>query len=239
MELSIKPACLLPRSGQSARGLHALILLTLAGLTLVTTRGLLTGNWWFFVMLTWNLTLAWFPLGVVLVLRDLRAASDAPAGFQNRWLLIAGLALWLVFLPNAPYIITDLFHIRDVDSPLLWFDTMTIFLFALTGLLTGLYSILIVHRMLGPLLGQWRTWGLLVISQFLSGFGIYLGRMGRWNSWDIITSPSALASAIARTYHDHLSIKLTLAYGFVLLVLYVAFYWYVDNEHAPGADVPL
>jgi uncharacterized membrane protein len=239
MELSIKPAYTLPRGGPSGRGLHALILLTIAGVALVTTRGLLTGNWWFFIMLTWNLTLAWFPLGVVLVLRDLRAASDAPAGLQNRWLLGGGLLLWLVFLPNAPYIITDLYHIKNVDSPLLWFDTMTFFLFALTGLLTGLYSILIVHRMIRPLIGQWRTRGLLVISQFLSGFGIYLGRMGRWNSWDIITNPSALALAIARTYHDHLSIKLTLAYGFVLLVLYVAFYWYVENERTPDTKSSL
>ena len=227
----------MPRGGQSGKGLHALILLTAAGLTLVTTRGLLTGNWWFFIMLTWNLTLAWFPLGVVLVLRDLRAANEDPAGLQSRWLLGAGLFIWLLFLPNAPYIITDLYHIKNVDSPLLWFDTMTIFLFALTGLLTGLYSILIVHRMIRPLIGPWRTWVLLATSQFLSGFGIYLGRMGRWNSWDILTNPSALALAVARTYHDHLSIKLTLAYGFVLLVLYVAFYWYVENENAPDTKM--
>ena len=223
----------LPGGTQSGKGLRALALLTLAGLTLVTARGLLTGNWWFFIMLTWNLTLAWFPLGVVLILRDLRTASDAPASLQSRWLLSAGLFLWLLFLPNAPYIITDLYHIKNVDSPLLWFDTMSIFLFALTGLLTGLYSILIVHRMLRPLLGSWQTWLLMVASQFLSGFGIYLGRMGRWNSWDILTNPSALALAITRTYHDHLSIKLTLAYGFVLLVLYVAFYWYVEHEDVP------
>ena len=100
-------------------------------------------------MLTWNLFLAWFPLGVVLVLRDLRQS-----GFKHRWLLAGGLATWLAFLPNAPYIITDLFHIRNVDQPLLWFDTMALFVFALTGLLVGLYSILIVHRMIRPLAGN-------------------------------------------------------------------------------------
>ena len=219
------PRFLLPRDAQPGKGLRALALLTLGGLSLVTVRGLLTGNWWFFVMLTWNLFLAWFPLGVVLVLRDLRAGS-----FNNKWLLLAGLLTWLVFLPNAPYIITDLYHIKNIDNPLLWFDTMTLFLFALTGLLTGLYSILIIHRMLRPILGQWRTWGLILVSQLLSGFGIYLGRFGRWNSWDVLASPAALSLAIARAYHDHLSLKLTLAYGFVLLVFYVAFYWYVEHE---------
>ena len=215
----------LPHHARPGKGLRALALLTAAGLSLVITRGLLTGNWWFFIMLTWNLALAWFPLGIVLVLRDLRTA-----GFKNQWLMLTGLLTWLVFLPNAPYIITDLYHIKNVDTPLLWFDTMSIFLFALTGLLTGLYSILIVHRMMRPVLGHWHTWLVIVGSQLLSGFGIYLGRFGRWNSWDVLTSPSALTLAVARAYHDHLSIKLTVAYGFVLIVLYVAFYWYVEHE---------
>lgn len=225
---------LLTRDTKPGKGLRALMLLTVAGLSLVTVRGLLTGNWWFFEMLSWNLFLAWFPLGVVLVLRDLRASR-----FRNRWLLIGGLLTWLVFFPNAPYIITDLSHIKNIDMPLIWFDTMTLFLFAFTGLLVGLYSILIVHRLIRPLVGGWKTWGLLVGSQFLSGFGIYLGRIGRWNSWDILTNPSSLIVAIAHAYHDHLSIKLTLAYGFVLIVLYVAFYWYAEHEDDPSSNVRL
>jgi len=177
-------------------------------------------------MLTWNLFLAFFPLGVVLVLRDLRIA-----GFLNRWLMVVGLATWLAFLPNAPYIITDLFHIKSVDAPLLWFDTITLFLFAQTGLLAGLYSALVVHRMLRPLTGTWPAWVLMLGSQVLSGFGIYLGRFGRWNSWDVLTKPLALIDALAAASQDHLSLKLTLAYGFVLAVLYMAFYWYVDYQN--------
>ncbi|WP_461133009.1 DUF1361 domain-containing protein [Spirosoma lituiforme] len=218
-----------PRDARTGRGIRALALLTFIGLSLVTTRGLLTGNWWFFIMLTWNLFLAWFPLGVVLVLRDLRQS-----GFTNKWLLASGLAGWLAFLPNAPYIITDLFHLQHIDQPLLWFDTMSLFVFALTGLLVGLYSILIIHRMLRPLAGNWLTWALIFGSQILSGFGIYLGRIGRWNSWDVLTSPTALTMAIARAYQDHLSIKLTIAYGFVLFLMYVAFYWYIEHESESG-----
>ncbi len=214
-----------PSRTTPGRGLIALGGLAVAGLSLVIVRGLLTGNWWFFVMLTWNLFLALFPLGVVLVLRDLRQA-----GFLNRWLLAVGLAGWLTFLPNAPYLITDLFHIRHVAEPLVWFDTMTFFLFALTGLLTGLYATLIVYRMLRPLVGARLTWAVALGSQVLSGFGIYLGRFGRWNSWHILTKPLALFDAITTAYQDHLSLKLTLAYGFVLAVLYVAFHWYVEYD---------
>lgn len=217
-----------PGSTKPGKGLIALAGLTVAGLSLVLARGLLTGNWWFFVMLTWNLVLAFFPLGVVLVLRDLRIA-----GFLNRWLLGAGLAVWLAFLPNAPYIITDLFHIKSVQASLLWFDTITLFLFAQTGLLAGLYSTLIVHRMLRPLLGPWPAWALMLGSQMLAGFGIYLGRFGRWNSWEVLTKPLALIDALAAALQDHLSLKLTLSYGFVLAVLYVAFHWYVDYDKRP------
>ncbi|MFD2570751.1 DUF1361 domain-containing protein [Spirosoma soli] len=212
------------RADKPGRGLIALTSLALVGLILVTLRGLLTDHWWLFVMLTWNLFLAFFPLGVVLVLRDLRSA-----GFLNRWLLSAGVAIWLTFLPNAPYIITDLFHIKHIDNPLLWFDTMTLFLFAQTGLLAGLYSTLVVHRMLRPLLGFRLSWMLMLTSQMLSGFGIYLGRFGRWNSWHVLTKPSLLTEAITQSYHDHLSIKLTLSYGFVLAMLYIAFYWYIEQ----------
>lgn len=210
---------------QTSKGLRALAALTIAGLCLVTVRGLLTGNWWFFIMLTWNLFLAFFPLGVVLVLRDLRSA-----GFRTSWLLVAGLIVWLAFLPNAPYIITDLYHIKNIDFPLLWFDTMTLFLFALTGLLAGLYSTLVVHRLMQPMIGSGLTWLILIASQLLSGFGIYLGRFGRWNSWDILAQPLTLVKAITAATQNHLSLKLTLAYGFVLIVLYVAFWWYVDSE---------
>ncbi|AQG80057.1 DUF1361 domain-containing protein [Spirosoma montaniterrae] len=207
------------------RGLVALAGLAAVCIGLVAVRGLLTGNWWFFTTLTWNLFLAFFPLGVVLVLRDLRAA-----GFRQRALLLSSLAIWLAFLPNAPYLITDLFHIRSVGQPLLWFDTMTFFLFAQTGLLAGLYSLLVVHRMLRPLLGVWQTWAVVLLFQGLSGFGVYLGRFGRWNSWDVLAQPTSLLRAILLAYHDHLSIKLTLAYGFVLVALYVAFHWYVAYD---------
>ncbi|WP_077921370.1 DUF1361 domain-containing protein [Spirosoma sp. 209] len=229
MQHSLTPfaQALVSQPGQTrpGKGLMALAGLTLAGLSLVTMRGLLTGNWWFFVMLTWNLFLAFFPLGVVLVLRDLRTA-----GFLNRWLLLGSLAVWLAFLPNAPYIITDLFHIQHIEPPLLWFDTITLFLFAQTGLLAGLYSTLIVHRIVRPLAGTWPTWGLMLGSQVLSGLGIYLGRFGRWNSWDVLTNPVALTRALTRVYQDHLSLKLTLSYGFVLVVVYLAFYWYVEDN---------
>ncbi|GAA4408404.1 hypothetical protein GCM10023187_30200 [Nibrella viscosa] len=213
----------------SGEGLTALALLTVTGLGMVTARGLITGNWWFFTMLTWNLALAWFPLGIMLVLRDLTKAQVA-----NRWLVGSALAGWLVFLPNAPYIITDLFHIRSVGESLLWFDTLTLFLFALTGLLAGLYATLLVHRLLNDMTQPALAWLVVLTAQGLAGFGIYLGRYGRWNSWDVLTHPGSLLKAIGYAMRDPMVLTLTLTYGVTLACLYVAFYLYGLRTHATG-----
>ena len=149
-------------------------------------------------------------------------------------MLASGLLVWLLFLPNAPYIITDLFHIRELQPPLVWFDTMTLFIFAQTGLLAGLYSVLVIHELVQPLVGRWLVWPLMLGCQLLSGFGIYLGRFGRWNSWDVLGKPFALFDALIRAAHDTFSLKMTLAYGFVLAMLYIAFYWYVALGRRPS-----
>ncbi len=215
-----------PADGQSGqRGVRGLALLTITCLILTFMRWLLTGNDWFMRMLGWNLVLAWFPLGVMLVLRDLLRVRSLPA-----WVMGGFLMVWLMFLPNAPYIITDLFHVREVGSRLLGFDTLTLFLAALTGLLCGLYSILLVHRLLTTFLGQRIAWVIIVICQPLMGFGIYLGRYVRLNSWHLLNHPGWLSRSIWQALQSRLAIETTLSYGFGLAVLYVAFYLYVQDD---------
>lgn len=219
-------------TSSKGKGLIALTLLTGVCFTLATTRGLTTGNWWFFIFLMWNLFLAWFPLGVMLVLRDLRATGLLGRGQRNRtvsWLMVG---LWLLFMPNAPYIITDLFHLRMTDGDLVWFDTLMIFVGALTGLLAGLYSTLLAHRTVRTLAGSLPAWLFVMACQGLAGFGIYLGRYIRWNSWSVLTQPMILTRSLWTSLHDPLAQKVALTYGFGLATLYVAFYIYVEKEMA-------
>lgn len=232
-----EPLAVKPTSG---RGLRALVALTALGLCLVLARWLLTGNVWFLVMLTWNAVLAWFPLGVMLVLGDLLAARRV--GRAGAWL---GLGVWLAFLPNAPYIITDLFHIQHITAPLLWFDTLSIFLFATMGLLTGLYSTLLAHRLLSQLVvvrprlvGHSLVWAMVLGAQAMAGFGIYLGRWGRWNSWHVLTKPWVLGQAVLDSLQTPLAMKMTLVYGFVLVGLYVAFWLFVQDNDSRANNVP-
>jgi uncharacterized membrane protein len=217
-------------------GLRALYLLTGTCLLMTISRGLLSHNWWFFICLTWNLFLAWFPLGVMLVWRDLGTSGLLGRGrlyYVGVWV---ALGTWLVFMPNAPYIITDLFHLRATSPELLYFDTLSVFLSALTGLLAGLYSSLLAHRVLLSLTRYVPAqpiivWGLMLGFQFLAGFGVYLGRYIRLNSWDIVASPLWLLRSLWESATSRFALKVTLTYGIPLAILYVAFYIFAHARY--------
>ena len=147
-----------------------------------------------YVFLLWNLALAWVPYLAALRAEQLQRRSAA------RWRTAAWLLVWLAFLPNAPYIITDFVHFHHRPPVPLWFDLTLLFGTACTGLLLGLLSIHEAHRVFG----RWFSNGwsnLLVLASIgLSGFGVWLGRFQRWNSWDILTRPMALLSDIFDTF---------------------------------------
>jgi uncharacterized membrane protein len=107
--------------------------------------------------------------------------------------------LWLLFLPNAPYIVTDFLHLKHKPPVPLWFDLVLLFSFAGTGLLLGLLSLHNMQQALtARLSARWAQW-LIGGAIALSGFGIWLGRFQRWNSWDIFTRPDALLADLLST----------------------------------------
>lgn len=129
---------------------------------------------------------------------------------------------WLLFLPNASYIITDLFHLIQFSSVPKWFDLLMIMSFAINGILLFFLSIYDVHQLLLARLSNSTTWFITVMILFLSGFGIYLGRFLRWNSWDIISNPLLLANDIIHRIKHPLSHPRTwgVTFGFGLLFLF-------------------
>ena len=150
-------------------------------------RWVSSGAWF----LAWNLFLAWIPVAAAVAVYDLHRRGVG----LSRLLPLA--ALWLLFLPNAPYLLTDLIHLGSRDAPL-WFDLVLFSAFAWTGAFLGFLSIylmqVVVRRAHGALLG----WALVGGSLLASGFGIYLGRSLRWNSWDFVTSPSLSSPTCGR-----------------------------------------
>jgi len=137
--------------------------------------------------LVWNLFLAWLPLGFAFLADRFRA---------SRRCFVVCAFLWLLFLPNSPYLVTDLVHLKPRPPVPLWFDILLVQSFVLTGLLLGFLSLYLMHRLVSRSFG-WRIgWGFTLVMIGLTGFGIYLGRFERWNSWDVFTSPFALSSGI-------------------------------------------
>lgn len=145
-----------------------------------------TGSY-YFIYLIWNIVLAFLPF-VLSGLMLWYGSTKKPF----IWLLvIAGLA-WLFFFPNAPYLVTDVIHLKENHLVPVWYDAMLLFTSAWAGMLLGLYSLSHIETLLRKWYSNTITWLLLIGAILLSSFGIYLGRTLRWNSWDIIANPHNL-----------------------------------------------
>ena len=182
-----------------------------------------------FDFLVWNLFLAWVPLLFIKWISEIDKRKSL-----HPLTLLFSLIIWLLFFPNAPYIITDLKHLSGIPENKIWYDAMMIFTFAVAGLLPGLYSIRIVYRILSTRFHALICWCLIAASMFLSGFGIFLGRYGRWNSWDIVTQPQNLFWGILGSIRNPMAVMHTFAFSFVLLLLYFAFHTFAEiNKNEP------
>ena len=142
-----------------------------------------------FLFLNWNLFLAFVPwlISSVIILKNLQ---------NKKLLLIVMIFSWLLFFPNSPYILTDLFHLGMSSKAPLWYDLILILSFAWTGLLFGFLSLMDIEKVLENYVGKGKTIFFTIAFLFISGFGIYIGRYLRWNTWDIVLSPFALSSDI-------------------------------------------
>jgi len=161
--------------------------------------------------LLWNLFLAWLPLLFAWL-----ACRTAP---KNRLLATFSALAWLAFLPNAPYLITDLAHLRPLGDISFFYDVIMFFSLALTGLALGFASLAWMQAAVRAWLGLWpaRVFAVSVIA--LASFGIYIGRFLRWNSWDILTHPASLFLQIARIMHHPYLYRSTWAHVALLTVM--------------------
>jgi uncharacterized membrane protein len=143
-----------------------------------------------YVFLIWNLFLAWVPFLCSICLTE-AAIRNKPNYILALWFVV-----WLVFFPNSPYIVTDLFHLHQKRGIPLWFDLVLILSFAWNGLLLGFVSLFEVQHFLGSYFKARVVNAFIIFLMVLCSFGIYLGRYPRWNSWDIISNPFGLSGDI-------------------------------------------
>jgi uncharacterized membrane protein len=170
----------------------------------------------------WNLFLAWIPFGLALLLYDRHRH-----GARLVQLLALGL-LWLLFFPNAPYIVTDFRYLTDMTGKAFWFEGLLIGTAAATGLLLGFMSLYLIQAIVRRVAGARYAWLFVFGALVLSSVGVYLGRVLRWNSWDVFVRPGTLLGELARVLVDPFAhprpIAITILFTSFLLASYAIFY---------------
>lgn len=136
-----------------------------------------------FIWLPWNLFLAFIPYVISYQL------EQRPSWLESRWRFFTCLLLWLLFLPNSFYILTDLFHLRSYPNSSQWYDLVMIFSFAWNGLLLGILSVQQMERIVVNTFLRGNEFLFLLPVMLLNGWGVYIGRVMRYNTWDVVANP--------------------------------------------------
>lgn len=175
-----------------------------------------------FRFLVWNLFLAWIPL--------IMAYMAWVLSLGRKWLYIVipvVAFVWLIFLPNAPYIITDFKHLAEPRAEVpIWFDVMMLMWFSWTGMLLGVVSLYLMQDIIQREFGRRAGWLMVLAVSLLSSVGVYIGRFIRWNSWDIFTDPAGIAREfiIGATDPSLRSIGFTIIFTGFFLFVYITLY---------------
>jgi uncharacterized membrane protein len=153
--------------------------------------------------LVWNLFLAWIPW----------VAAHAVARARSRLACAAAGAVWLLFLPNAPYLVTDLVHLQPRPPVPASFDVLLFASFALAGCALAWGSLDAVHARLARALGRASAAVAVAGVLLLTGFGVYLGRFERWNSWDLLARPRGVLADAAAALADPRALAFSAAFA--------------------------
>ncbi len=179
----------------------------------------------FYIFLVWNLFLACIPYAITILLTLCK---------NNRFVFWLGFIIWLAFLPNSPYILTDLQHIRLSTLQSVWFDVLLILSFAVNGMIIGFASLQMMQKSLQDQLSRQTINIITYVILLLCGFGIYLGRVLRWNSWDIIQNPIAIVSDVGKRVLfpiEHVNTwAFTIGFGGFLIITYQLIQYYQEKQ---------
>lgn len=225
----------MPRFYISARARLG-VMLALSSLVSVVllAAGIWHNNSWQFAFLAWNLFLAWIPLGLsfwlVYVLRSRLWSS---------WLPLLLTVLWVSFLPNSFYLITDYIHLQEPGRADLLFDVVMFTSFVFNGVILGYLSLYMVHTQLlqrvSGLMARLLIGGVLLASSF----AIYIGRELRWNTWDVVVNPASLLFDVSDRVLNpgqHPQAFTTTAIFFILLASTYWVIWFAAGYIARSAQ---
>jgi uncharacterized membrane protein len=207
-------------------------------------RVLISGRLWY-LYLVWNLALAFVPFLIAAFGSTILARMAPGRGLSITALPFA--LLWLLFYPNAPYILTDFIHVIDRTylkvSPsewlginaLIWYDLLMNAVFAFIGHFMGLVSMWLVQRTLRRAWGAAAAQALVAVAILLAGFGIYLGRFSRLSSWDALLDPHRVFTEVRDAAMDPKAILFSFTFAIFIALTYGALAAF-KRVGSPGAD---
>lgn len=187
--------------------------LTIFCLLLVLIRAKVTQSVFFFFLI-WNLFLAFIPYLISFFLLTSITFQE------RRFLRIGTLFIWLLFLPNSFYLITDFVHLNKFLDVPFWFDLVLVSSFSITGFALGLFSIRTIEKIIQLHYSNVQSKIMLFCILYLTAFGIYLGRFLRFNSLDLLSNPIDLFASCVDCLFMREVQNFTLGFGTFLLILY-------------------
>jgi uncharacterized membrane protein len=178
--------------------------------------------------LVWNLFLAWIPYGFAVIARTEDARSQT-----GRFTLFVLGSVWLVFFPNAPYLLTDLKHYLYQEKLNWWYDLGVYLAFALTGCFLAVASLEAMQIVIARRFGVIASWLFAFGAIALSGVGVYLGRFIRLNSWDLILRPHVVLSSLNNHVLDPhpRSVGVSVMFALILLMCHLMFVSRVEGDY--------
>ena len=214
-----------------------LLLASVIGCLLVYVRSNLSNNATY-QFLIWNLFLAWIPF--------ILAYFTHAISWKRTWLYISipvTAFLWLIFFPNAPYMLTDLQDLaRGTAGAPLWYDVIIVGWCSWTGTMLGVVSLYLMQDVVVRVFGRGMGWIFVFAISAASSFGMYIGRFVRLNSWDILQNPAETTMDILGLVIDP-SMRLlafTVLYTFFFLLIFLLLYSFshmLTEQSAKSQDI--
>ncbi|RYY15263.1 MAG: DUF1361 domain-containing protein [Chitinophagaceae bacterium] len=171
-----------------------------------------------FMFMPWNLFLAYLPYQL------LKIYTPSVKDLKSRMVFSAVFVAWLLLIPNAFYMITDLFHLFQRENIPLWFDLVLLMSFAWNGMILGFLSVRQMEKNLLTIMPAMQEGLFAGGIMFLNSFGVYLGRYLRFNSWDIISNPFSLAKDIVlliiHPMENRAAWAMIMAFTIMMMIIY-------------------
>jgi len=190
-------------------------------IAMTTARTIYTGHLTF-IFLIWNLFLAWVPYCISQWLYQRQER------IEKKFIFVLVFFIWLAFIPNTFYILTDLYHLGDDYNDYLvpqWFDLAMILSFAWNGLLLGILSVRHIEKIAQKNFSIKHELLFLYPIMWLNALGVYVGRYLRFNTWDVLTNPFLLIKDIANVllhpFADRYASGMIFCFSILMTLIYL------------------